>query len=151
MDGRWWARLRARLERVLRSWRAARQRRLTLGCRGERYAARYLARLGYKIVARGERLRGGELDLVAVDGRTLVFVEVKTRRRDPDDGLVELVTRAKQQRLARAAAMFLKRHRLLEYGSRFDIITIVWPTGGSPQLRHYRAAFDAVQPGESMY
>ena len=53
--------------------------RKTLGQRGEKEAARHLQRLGYKILARGRRLASGELDLVALDGRTIVFVEVKTR------------------------------------------------------------------------
>jgi len=51
----------------------------TFGQRGEKEAARYLKRLGYKILARGRRLAPGELDIVALDGRTIVFVEVKTR------------------------------------------------------------------------
>ena len=60
-------------------WLARRFGPGTLGQRGERAAAKYLKKLGYKIVARGQRGRRGELDLVAVDGRTVVFVEVKTR------------------------------------------------------------------------
>ena len=64
----------------VRNWLASPFKPLTLGQRGERAAAIYLRRLGYKIVAHGERGKIGELDLVAVDRRTVVFVEVKTRR-----------------------------------------------------------------------
>jgi putative endonuclease len=64
-----------------------------LGYLGERAAEKYLKRKGYKIVARGLRLRGGELDLVAVDGRTVVFVEVKTRRSEQFGHPAEAISR----------------------------------------------------------
>ena len=80
----------------------------TLGQRGERSAARYLRRKGYKIVARGSRAsraraNSGELDLVAVDGRTVVFVEVKTRRSTVKGHPAEAVDADKQRRLTRLA------------------------------------------------
>ena len=75
----------------------------------------YLRRLGYKIVARRERGRLGELDLVAVDGRTVVFVEVKTRRSHDAGHPAEAVDPEKQRRLTRLALAYLKRHGLLEY------------------------------------
>ena len=68
-----------RWPRQIAAWWAGRRRPKSLGYLGERAAERFLRRCGYKIVARGSRLPSGELDLVAVDGRTVVFVEVKTR------------------------------------------------------------------------
>jgi uncharacterized protein (TIGR00252 family) len=81
-----------------------------LGYLGERAAEKYLKRQGYKIVARGLLLRGGELDLVAVDGRTIVFVEVKTRRSAQFGLPAEAVSIRKQVYLTRAALFYLKRH-----------------------------------------
>jgi putative endonuclease len=108
--------------------------------------------LGYVIVARRVRLRGGELDLVAVDGRTIVFIEVKTRRRlRGDDAVGVSITFDKQRRITRAAYEFLKRHRLLGYASRFDVITVLWPRTGRPILQHEVGAFEACDDGATLY
>ena len=116
-----------------------------LGYLGERAAEKYLRRKGYKIVARGLRLRGGELDLVAVDGRTVVFVEVKTRRSIEHGLPVEAVDIHKQKRLTRGALYYLKRHGLLEYSSRFDVIGVLWPESAKrPEIEHFQNAFEAV-------
>jgi putative endonuclease len=133
----------------IRSWWVAWNRPLTLGQRGERAAAKFLRQLGYKIVARGERDRIGELDLVAVDAATVVFVEVKTRA-SHDAGLpVEAVDAEKQRRLTRVALTFLKRHDLLECQSRFDIVAITWPkTSRRPAIEHFKNAFEAVGQGQ---
>ena len=134
---------------TLRDWLANRFKPLTLGQRGERVAAQYLRRLGYKIVASGERGRIGELDLVAVDQRTVVFVEVKTRRSDDAGDPAEAVDDRKQAKLSQLALAYLKRHGLLEYPARFDVIGITWPSGEShPQIRHYKNAFEAVGRGQ---
>jgi putative endonuclease len=120
-------------------------RRLPLGRRGENAAARYLQRLGYVIVARGARDPVGELDLVAVDGRTIVFVEVKTRANHDAGHPAEAVNDEKQRRMTRLALAYLKRHDLLECRSRFDIIAVTWPDGAKrPTIEHYRDAFEAV-------
>ncbi len=116
-----------------------------LGQRGEAAAERYLKRRGYKLLARGDRLRPGELDLVMADGRTIVFVEVKTRRSQDDGHPAEAVDAQKQRRLTRLAVTFLKRHGLLEYPGRFDVVAITWPEGrGRPQIEHFINAFEAV-------
>ena len=122
-------------------WRTPR----TLGKRGEAAAARFLRRLGYKIVARGHRDRIGEIDLVAVDDRTVVFVEVKTRRGDRVGHPADAVDAEKQRRLSRAALGFLRRHDLLEHAARFDVIAVIWPEkNGRPRIEHFRNAFPAV-------
>jgi putative endonuclease len=115
-----------------------------LGFLGERAAERFLRHKGYKIVARGLRLRGAELDLVAVDGRTIVFVEVKTRRTENFGRPAEAVDARKQWHLTRAALFYLKRHGLLEYQSRFDVVGIIWPRGAKhPAIQHFPHAFEA--------
>jgi putative endonuclease len=114
-----------------------------LGPRGERYAARWLRKRGYKIVAGGHRTRYGEIDLVAVLGETIVFVEVKTRASYQLGDAAEAVDAQKQRRFARTALGFLKEHGLLEYPVRFDVIAIVWPDGArTPELLHVPNAFE---------
>jgi putative endonuclease len=121
----------------------------TLGQRGEDEAARYLKRLGYKILARGRRLAPGELDLVALDGRTIVFVEVKTRTSQEAGHPADAVDAVKQRRLTRLAVTFMKRHGLLEFPARFDVVAITWPAGrGRPVIEHFKGAFDAVGQSE---
>ena len=122
----------------------------TLGQRGEAAAARFLRRRGYKIIARGDRHRRGELDLVAVDpDRTIVFVEVKTRKSADAGHPSEAVDANKQRRLTRLAVGFLKRHGLLEYPARFDVVAVTWPPGKrSPKIEHFENAFEAVGQDE---
>ena len=132
----------------LPTWlRSVRQRLFpprTFGQLGEDAAARFLKRLGYKIVARGAREHIGEIDLVAVDGRTVVFVEVKTRRSRDAGNPADAVDLDKQRRLTRLALAFLKRHHLLEYPTRFDIVAVTWPEGQKrPHIEHIRHAFEA--------
>jgi putative endonuclease len=123
----------------------------TLGQRGEAAAARYLLRRGYKILARGDRFGPGELDLVALDrkaagGRTVVFVEVKTRQSSERGRPGEAVDRRKQEKLTRLAATFLKRYGLQSLPARFDIIAITWPAEKwLPVIEHIENAFEAVE------
>lgn len=122
-------------------WFAARG---SLGERGEAAAERYLRRRGYRFLARRVRSRLGELDLIMVDGKTVVFVEVKTRASDAAGGPEGAIDRDKRVRVTRLAAAWLKRKRLMEYPARFDVVTVVWPKEArAPEIRHYPAAFEA--------
>ena len=113
-----------------------------LGLRGERAARKYLARQGWRMLVTRSLELLGELDLVAEDDGTIVFVEVKTRRSYQAGLPAEGVDHAKQVRLARLALLFLKRHRLLEYPVRFDVVGVMWPAGSrKPTIEHYRNAF----------
>jgi putative endonuclease len=128
-----------------RLWRAVLNR--VLGDRGERAAARFLRRKGLRVITRGYRTARGEIDLIARDGDTLVFVEVKTRRQGEP---AEAVTAEKQQRLTLAALQFLKRFGLLEQRSRFDVVAVVWPDDRRPpSIEHFPSAFDA--PGRGQF
>ena len=125
-----------------RAWLGEFSRPRSLGERGERLAEQYLKRLGYQIVDR--RVRGplGELDLIAVQDRTLVFVEVKTRRSHAKGSPLEAVGEQKQRRLVRLALSWLKRHHLLCHPARFDVVGITWPRDQDrPRIRHIRNAF----------
>lgn len=115
------------------------------GDRGEREAARYLRRRGCKILARKFRTRFGELDLVAKDHETIVFVEVKTRSSHQTGHPAEAVTPAKQRRLTQLATAFLKRYDLFEHRARFDVVSIVWSSDSqTATIEHIPNAFEAV-------
>jgi putative endonuclease len=113
-----------------------------LGRLGERLAAEHLERLGFAIVARNHRTRFGELDLVACDGRTLVFCEVKTRRGggEPWDAL-GADKRAQVRRMARAYLTDVgERPRVGEL--RFDAIGVcIDARGRLTRLDHLENAF----------
>ncbi len=129
------------------AWTWIRQRRMPqpLGRRGEAAAARFLQRRGFVIVARSERDMLGEMDLIAVDQRTVVFVEVKTRKSHQAGHPAEAVGDAKQRRLTRLALGYLKRHDLLEQRARFDVVAVTWPDGQKqPTIEHFRNAFTPV-------
>ena len=127
------------------SWLLSLTRPKTLGQRGEAVAARHLKRRGYKIVARSDRAARGELDLVAVDGRTIVFVEVKTRQSHETGHPEDAVGTDKQRRISRLALAYLKRHDLLGYPTRFDVVAVTWPANARrPRIEHFLAAFEAV-------
>jgi putative endonuclease len=120
--------------------------RRLLGDRGEREAARWLRRQGFRILVRGYRTPRGEIDLIAREGDTVVFIEVKTRRQGEP---AEAVTPEKQQRLSLAALQFLKQHRLLDERSRFDVVALVWPDAHHPPaIEHIRNAFESTGRGQ---
>ncbi len=124
-------------------WRRWRQGG-SLGERGEAVAARFLQRRGYRIVGRNLKDSLGELDLVAVDGRTIVFVEVKTRSATDAGNPAEAVDRDKERRLTRLALAYLRRHGLLECAARFDIVAVTWPEAANrPTVEHFSNAFPA--------
>jgi len=135
---------RARIWAAIQRWFRPRP----LGKRGEALAARYLKRKGYKIVGRGEQTGRGELDLIAVDGRTIVFVEVKTRQSHEMGIPADAVDAEKQRKLTRCALTYLKRHDLLEHASRFDVVAVTWPDGKPPEIQHYQNAFEATGSGQ---
>jgi putative endonuclease len=115
----------------------------TFGNRGEAEAAKFLQGLGYQIVDRQLRSRYGEIDLIAIDGRAVVFIEVKTRSSTEAGHPTEAVTPLKQQKITRSALAFLKKQRWLNRSARFDVVSIVWPKPNeSPRIDHYKNAFE---------
>jgi putative endonuclease len=97
--------------------------RKNLGASGERLAADYLAQRGYEILARNVRTRAGEIDLVALDADTLVFVEVRTRRGEKFGTPEESITGRKQLKLIALAEEFLQTHA--EFAGRAYRIDVV--------------------------
>ena len=131
----------ADLRTKFQAWLAPR----SLGQRGEDAAARFLRKLGYTILARGHRDRIGEIDLIAVEGRTVVFIEVKTRSSQAAGHPAEAVDDDKQRRLTKLAMTYLKRHDLLECSARFDVVAITWPDARSkPKIEHFKNAFEPI-------
>ena len=114
----------------------------TLGERGENVAAKFLRNQGYTIILRNYRCDCGEVDIIARDGKTLVFVEVKTRAYD-DPTPEEQVNPNKQHQLTKAAKLYLSRYGTPQPPARFDVVAIVWPTGREPMIRHTTDAFGA--------
>src|SRR5438034_7665820 len=99
------------------------QDRVILGKAGEDLACRELERRGYAIVARRYRRRGGELDIIAKDGQTMVFVEVKTRDGNRFGEGVESITAVKRRRIVQLAEEYMSRHRLVACPCRFDVVS----------------------------
>jgi putative endonuclease len=116
---------------------------LALGAEGEARAADHLRRRGYRIVARNVRAGGVEIDLIARRGRTVAFVEVKTRRSHRAGGGEEAVDGRKQARLVRGAAAWLRDNPQFGARVRFDVIVCEAARGGDWRLRHLPGAFDA--------
>jgi putative endonuclease len=118
------------------------QTRQSLGKIGENLACAELERRGYAILARRYRHRRAELDIVAQDGPTLVFVEVKAREgREFGDG-AEAVTRHKRRRIVVAAMAYLLQNRIGERPCRFDVVSIQMQAG-EPTIELVQGAFDA--------
>lgn len=112
----------------------------SLGRSGEDVALRYLLRKKYKVVARHFRMFRGEIDIIAYDRKTLVFVEVKTRRSIEFGFPEESVTPAKQRQIRKIAQGFLTKNRLANIECRFDVLSLEVNEEGY-SIRHIKNAF----------
>ncbi len=114
---------------------------VNFGKTAENRACAELERQGYAILARRYRTRLGEIDIVARDGATVVFVEVKARRSRACGHPAEAVTPWKQRRIAMMATDYLTRQRLHEAACRFDVVAISGDGDGSQGIEVIRSAF----------
>jgi putative endonuclease len=112
-----------------------------LGIRGENVAAKHLQKLGYRIYGRNVKTPVGEIDIIARDGKTLVFCEVKTRAYD-EPTPEEQIDSVKMHQLTKAAKFYLSRYGGSPPPARFDVVAIVWPQGQQPVIRHIPNAFE---------
>jgi putative endonuclease len=103
--------------------------RQLLGAEGERVAEKFLRRRRYSILERNYRRRAGEVDLIALDGHTVVFVEVKTRTQPGFGSPLEAVDPRKQRQIQRAAQYYLSENRLHDREARFDVVGVWWENG----------------------
>lgn len=96
----------------------------TTGVLGEDLAAKYLKKIGYKILERNYRKKYEEVDIIALDGKTLVFIEVKTRRSDSYGNPFEAVSSYKLQHLVKSAQAYKISHEKLPDDMRIDVIGV---------------------------
>lgn len=116
--------------------------RQILGEQGERQAARYLKKKGYKVVTANYRCKYGEIDLIARDADILIFIEVKTRT-STDFGVPgAAVDYRKQQQISKVAHHYLITHHNDDVDVRFDVISILSPRGQKTEIEHISDAFD---------
>ncbi len=132
------------------------RRRNILGQRGEDLAAAYLLDAGYRIVERNYRNHYGEIDIIAHSPaqktKTLVFVEVKTRKNTLFSHPCEAVTTKKQTQISMVALEYLEKNNLTETAARFDVVAIIWPNASRQptNVEHFVNAFEA-PPSRSFF
>lgn len=115
---------------------------LFLGSQGEESAVNLLKENGYKILARNYKTKLGEIDIIARDKDTYVFIEVKTRRTDRFGKPCEAVVGVKQRQISKAALTFLKVNNLLNDKARFDVVSIFYSPDGSVRADLIKNAFE---------
>jgi len=120
-------------------------RKQEIGKEGESIAVRYLKKQGYKIVEQNYRSKVGEIDIIAKDKKTLVFVEVKTRRSRSFGSPKWAVTPKKQKAISMTALYYLKMTNQTGANARFDVVSIL-AQGEAPQIELVRNAFDLAYP-----
>jgi len=114
--------------------------KIICGKTGEEKARQFLLNLGYQIIKTNYHSGYGEIDIIAQDEEELVFVEVKTRAKDPQKAFSS-VSRTKQRKLVKTAAYFLSRYsQYQESFTRFDVIAVINKTG---EILHLKEAFTA--------
>ena len=112
-----------------------------LGRRGEELALRFLKKSGYKIIERNYICKMGEMDIIAQEKDTLVFVEVKTRTSMAFGPPQLAVTKFKQRQMSKVALCFLKEKKLEDVKARFDVVAIILRPSGE-EIELIRDAFD---------
>jgi len=112
-----------------------------LGKIGESAAVDYLQAQGYEILAQGFRYQHTEIDIIAGQGQTVVFVEVKTRRHQRYGFPEEAVNKTKQTRIKTTAAYWLSRQKQKFTDCRFDILSIIFRSGKDLEIIHLQDAF----------
>ncbi|MBQ2723420.1 MAG: YraN family protein [Clostridia bacterium] len=107
------------------------------GFLGEDFAVQYLKKQKYKIIERNYKVLHKEIDVIAQDGETLVFVEVKTRFARFEESGLEAVTKHKQQNLIFASKCYMSKHHVVNTQVRFDVIEI-----NQGEIHHIKNAFE---------
>ncbi len=115
---------------------------LSFGKTGEDLAVRLLVDKGYRILERNFRTKFGEIDIIAKDKDTFVFVEVKARHSDKFGFPFEAVSKSKQKRISRMAVIFLKGEKLLGKMARFDVVSIIYSIDGRHKMDLIKGAFE---------
>ena len=119
--------------------------RLELGKEGEDLALKKVESLGYRCIARNYRCTLGELDLVARDGDSLVFIEIKTRKGKSLDYAKEAVHARKQRQMSKVALAYMKKNGCEDAKARFDVV-VIHQKGFDREIEVIRNAFDLAYP-----
>ncbi len=117
------------------------------GAEGEKMAAEFLLRQGYRILERNFRTVLGEIDLIAKDGKVLVFVEVKARSGIRFGVPQMAVDLRKQAKMSRVALVYLSQKKLEACECRFDVIGITKGSNGGAEIEHFKDAFEGLETG----
>ena len=113
-----------------------------VGAKGEKLAVKFLKRKGYRIVQRNYRCKLGEIDIVAQQSGTIVFVEVKARQTQEFGPPQYAITAAKKKQISRVALWYIKDKKVTEQTCRFDVIGITFsPESRKPRVEHIENAF----------
>ncbi len=115
---------------------------LFLGAKGEEAALRFLKGNGYKILRHNYKTRLGEIDIIARDQDTLVFIEVKTRRSERFGLPAEAVRKDKQRQISKAALLFIKENNLFDEKARFDVVSVLYTGEGAAKVDLIKNAFE---------
>ena len=115
--------------------------RLDFGKEAEETAVEFLKEKGYNILSRNFRVKLGEIDIIAKDGQTICFIEVKARHSQECGFPEEAVERRKQRQIAKAAFCYLKENNLFESQARFDVVSLLY-NGNLPQIHLIQDAFE---------
>ncbi len=113
-----------------------------MGEQGEELACDYLKKQGYRIVKRNYRIQGAEIDIVAKEGDTLAFIEVKTRGQDAFGHPLESITPTKCRQLSKAALHYLASEVKKECAARFDVVAVWLEEGSKPRFELIKNAFE---------
>ncbi len=114
---------------------------IELGKKGEDEAVKFLQKQGYKIIQRNYKNKLGEIDIIAKDGKTLCFIEVKTRTNLNFGYPQEAITQQKQKKLNRVALSYLKQYNLLNFPARFDIASVMFTNQNKTEIEIIKDAF----------
>ena len=118
---------------------------IILGKTGEGIAVAHVRKLGYRILARNYRRRFGEIDIIAKDGDTLVFIEVKTRKTQNYGTPFEALTLHKQQQISKVALDYMTQKKVENCNIRFDVVAVLMDKEGRQTVEVLPNAFDAVE------
>lgn len=116
--------------------------RTDTGRNAEQLAEKYLTSNGLRLIERNYRCRGGEIDLVMDDNKSLIFIEVRYRKHHTFGGAAASVDWRKQQRLVHAAQHYLQRRQVTDRPCRFDVIAVSPGKSGKPVLQWIRNAIE---------
>lgn len=117
--------------------------KIHLGRDGEKAAIAFLEGQGYQILQKNFRNKLGEIDIIAKDGDTICFVEVKSRKSEAFGSPYESVTKAKQRKIIHVALSYLRDQGRSENNVRFDVVSVILKDDEDPQVDMIKNAFEA--------